>query len=357
MRYDERAPMLPVRRERRPPPAPLQPIAFGEKTSSYTTNPIAAAEDSARLLPCLRAYEPTGDKKSFALRSADVRIGDLTLVANAASEMITRADGGEGLVFMFSLAGNCTIADGCGVHELRARDNALLVHNSGRRETRAENRSLVVAKLDAQRLNHTITTMAGSDTHRGDRSYVNVNRNFPTRKLALRHGDFDFSILLRRTFDLIDSVHDNQRFLEALNLDEMIYRNIAALLEPRLVLGDSRIADRSHESNGRATELVCDAIRSNPGRMLTLTEMETLSGLSRRALQYAFRKRFEMSPMEWQKHQKLAIARQKIIEGNINANLTTLSYDLGFAKPSSFAAYYRRLFGERPSETRQRVRL
>lgn len=202
-----------------------------------------------------------------------------------------------------------------------------------------------------------VSTIAGSDAHRGGRSYVNDNRNFPTRKLALRHGDFDFSILLRRTFDLIDSVHDNQRFLEALNLDEMIYRNIAALLEPRLVLGDSRIADRSHESNGRATELVCDAIRSNPGRMLTLTEMETLSGLSRRAFQYVFRKRFEMSPMEWVKYQKFAIARQKIIEGNINANRTTLSCDLGFAKPSSFAAYYRRLFGERPSETRQRVRL
>lgn len=346
-----------MRRARRPSPAPLRPIAFGEKTSSYTTDPIIAAENSARALPCLRAFEPTGERESFAIRSADVRIGDLTLVANAASEMITRADGGKGLVFIFSLGGNCTIADSAGVHDLQSDNNAILVHNSGHRETRAENRSLVVAKLDAQRLNHTISAMAGGDALRAAHGYANVNQNFSTRKLTLRHGDFDFSKLFRRTFDLIDSVYDNQHFLEALRLDEMIYRNIAALLEPRLVLGGPRIADRVRDSNEHATEIVCDAIRGNTGRMLTLTEMEHLSGLSRRALQYAFRKRFEMSPMEWQKHQKLAIARQKIMESDINTNITTLSYDLGFTKPSSFAAYYRRLFGERPSDTRQRARL
>ena len=87
-------------------PAALRPLGFGGKSSSYTTNPVIAAESAARVLPCLRAFEPTGDKGSFAIRLADVRIGDLTIVANSASEMITRADGEKGLVFMFSLGGN-----------------------------------------------------------------------------------------------------------------------------------------------------------------------------------------------------------------------------------------------------------
>lgn len=347
------------------PPAPaarmrrfaaLPPLAFGARISTFTTDAVAAAEQSQRALPCLRAFEPTPSDEKFAIRAADIRVGGLTMVANSASGTITKADGVSGSVFMFALNGDCAIRDSAGAYTLRADGSAILLKNDGPRETISSNRSLFIARLDAQRLNETIATMFGDGNARARTSRTRLDENFATRSLALRHGSFDFSSLFRRSFDLIDSVCDDPRLPEALRLDDMIYRNIAFLLEPDLLLGAPLKTDESSDANRRATDNVCDAVRENTGRMLTLTEMENLSGLSRRALQYAFRKRFGVSPMEWQKNERLLNAHQKIINADSNINITMLSYDLGFSKPSSFAAYYRRLFGESPSETRLRAR-
>jgi AraC-like DNA-binding protein len=337
--------------------AALPPLAFGARISSFTTDAVVAAEQSKRALPCLRAFEPTPNDEKFAMRSAAVRLGELTMAANSASGIITKAEGVGGLVFMFALNGSCTIRDGAGTCALRADANAILLKNDGPRETISSNRSLFIAKLNAQRLNETIATMFGVEDDLSRNSRARPDQNLATRSLALRHGSFDFSSLFRRSFDLIDSVCDDPRLPVALRLDDMIYRNIAFLLEPDLLLGAPLRTDESCDANRHATDNVCDAVRENTGRMLTLTEMENLSGLSRRALQYAFRKRFGVSPMEWQKNERLLIAHQKIINADSNINITTLSYDLGFSKPSSFAAYYRRLFGQSPSETRLRARL
>jgi AraC-like DNA-binding protein len=336
--------------------AALPPLAFGARISSFTTDPVIAAEQSKRALPCLRAFEPTPGYDKFAIRKADIRVGELTMVANSASGIITKADGVAGSVFMFALNGNSTIRDRAGSHALHADANAILLKNDGPRETISSNRSLFIAKLNAQRLNETIATMFGEEHARTRGNSARLDQNFATRSLALRHGSFDFSSLFRRSFGLIDSVCDDPRLLDALRLDDMIYRNIALLLQPDLLLGAPMKTDESCDANRHATDNVCDVVRENTGRMLTLTEMENLSGLSRRALQYAFRKRFGVSPMEWQKNERLLIAHQKIIDSDITVNITTLSYDLGFSKPSSFAAYYRRLFGESPSETRLRAR-
>lgn len=334
----------------------LPRLAFGAKISSFTTDPLAAAERSASALTCLRAFEPTPDAEKFAFRAADVHVGELTMVANSASGMTTMADGAAGFVFMFSLDGNCTTRDNSGTYALRADSNAILLKNDGPRETISDRRSLFIAKLNADRLNRTIAGMFGEARAATGSRPTRLDQNFRTRLLALRHGDFDFSTLFRRTFDLIDSVCDDPQILDALRLDDMVYRNIACLLEPDLLLGAPVTTKVSNHAAGRATDMVCDAVRDNQGQMLTLTEMENISGLSCRALQYAFQKRFSASPMEWQRNEKLLIARDRIIRGESNINITALSYDLGFSKPSSFSAYYRQRFGESPRETRSRTR-
>jgi AraC-like DNA-binding protein len=335
--------------------SPLPPLAFGARISSFTTDPLAAAERSASALTCLRAFEPAQDSRGFAFRAADIRVGELTMVANSASGMTTKADGAAGFVFMLSLDGNCTTRDSSGRYALRADSDAILLKNDGPRETFSDMRSLFIAKLNAERLNRTIAGMFGDTRVSAGSRPARLDQNFRTRVLPLHHGDFNFSTLFRRTFNLIDSVCDSPQILDALRLDDMIYRNIACLLEPVLLLGAPVMTSASYAAAGRATDIVCDAVRDNPGRMLTLTEMENLSGLSCRALQYAFQKRFRASPMEWQRNEKLIIARDRIVRGESNINITALSYDLGFSKPSSFSAYYRQRFGESPRETRARV--
>ena len=87
----------------------LPRLAFGAKISSFTTDPLAAAERSASALTCLRAFEPTPDAEKFAFRAADVRVGELTMVANSASGMTTKADGAAGFVVALSRVVDSTL--------------------------------------------------------------------------------------------------------------------------------------------------------------------------------------------------------------------------------------------------------
>ena len=109
-------------------------------------------------------------------------------------------------------------------------------------------------------------------------------------------------------------------------------------------------------TSAKTIELICAEARRRPNEPLTLTEMESLSGLPRRTIHYAFTKRFGCSPLRWQQEERLRTAFRRLSESGGAASITGLSNDLGFSSPSRFAGYYRRIFGETPRETLQRSR-
>ena len=95
-------------------------------------------------------------------------------------------------------------------------------------------------------------------------------------------------------------------------------------------------------------------MRANLTEPINLTKMERISGLSARLLQYAFRRSFGLTPIEWLRRERLHAARRLILDRRRDASITAIALEFGFS-PSQFALYYRALFHERPSETRART--
>jgi transcriptional regulator GlxA family with amidase domain len=87
-----------------------------------------------------------------------------------------------------------------------------------------------------------------------------------------------------------------------------------------------------------------------------MTELEQVSGLSERGLQYAFRRRFNCTPMAWVRQQRLAMAQALLRDPHGPVTVAAIALQTGFASASLFARHYRQHFGELPSETRLRTR-
>ena len=105
-----------------------------------------------------------------------------------------------------------------------------------------------------------------------------------------------------------------------------------------------------------AVASLCEKIRSNPGRPLTLSDMERLTGFSRRSLENEFHRQFDCSPIKWQQTERLNMAHEYLTQINGKIAVGDLAYQFGFVSSSKFIAYYKRYFKETPKDTAIRIR-
>lgn len=75
--------------------------------------------------------------------------------------------------------------------------------------------------------------------------------------------------------------------------------------------------------------------------------------VSRRTLQSAFQESTGMRPVEYLRAVRLNEARRRLREhgDDTGTRVARVANDLGFTHLSHFAVHYKRLFGERPSDT------
>lgn len=161
-----------------------------------------------------------------------------------------------------------------------------------------------------------------------------------------------FSNVLRPLGALIDLYHRDTRVLTQLGLQDMLYRHIAMLLRPE-VFQPQTSRPRTSTESAALVEQLCDYMRAHLDSGLTLTDLETFSGLSARSLQLAFKKHAGCSPMQWLTVQKLHTIRAKLASADAGESVTSLAVAY-FPNLGDFARYYRRQFGELPSQTRAR---
>ena len=75
-------------------------------------------------------------------------------------------------------------------------------------------------------------------------------------------------------------------------------------------------------------------------------------GVSSRTLRYAFEEQLGLSPMAYFKARKLAAVRRQLrLAAGDSVSVHVIARQWGFRHTGNFAADYRRLFGELPSET------
>ena len=102
----------------------------------------------------------------------------------------------------------------------------------------------------------------------------------------------------------------------------------------------------------RAEELIRSRLHQPP----SVTELCEATFASRRLLFYAFNELLGRSPAAHTKILRLHAARRRILAAGHSPSVQQIAYELGFRHPGQFAIDYGRAFGERPSQTRRRMR-
>lgn len=93
-------------------------------------------------------------------------------------------------------------------------------------------------------------------------------------------------------------------------------------------------------------------IEANPERDLTATDLAQAAGVSARAVQLAFRRHLDTTPMAYLRRVRLDHARAELrAAAPADTTVTQIAARWGYTRPSAFTAHYRAAYGELPSRT------
>lgn len=128
----------------------------------------------------------------------------------------------------------------------------------------------------------------------------------------------------------------------------------ARLGPPEALLAMKRLETPSRRRSAvRRIEEYLDAHPSGP---LTVATLCGLAGVSERTLEYAFREHLGMTPIRFLKLRRLNWIRHELLEpAGKRAGVADIARRAGIYDLGRFAADYRQLFGELPSETLRRM--
>jgi AraC-like DNA-binding protein len=117
---------------------------------------------------------------------------------------------------------------------------------------------------------------------------------------------------------------------------------------PNTGLVDPTAADR-RDARPQALRRAMVFIESNAARDITAADIARAARVSIRAMQLAFRRHLDMTPMAYLRSVRLSCAHDDLKAGN--GSVTAIAARWGYARPSVFAAHYRAAYGVSPSQT------
>lgn len=124
---------------------------------------------------------------------------------------------------------------------------------------------------------------------------------------------------------------------------------------PNNALTDPTIEDR-HDAHPVTLRRAVAFIDENAHLDVTVADVAAAASVTIRAVQLAFQRHMDISPMEYLRRVRLDHARQDLMRAGPGGGLTVtaVAYRWGFRSSSRFAAAYRRTYGVSPSRTLNR---
>lgn len=320
--------------------ATLPRLAFGEPSATVDSDVRLFSDRMGRVVTSLQAYEAIGRPKDFRQKSATATINGLRLTAGVCTPVRIDVSDNADSTLMIPLAGRCTTLIGTKRWEWAAGENGLFLPQIARGGY-CDTRSALLLDVQLPRLRAAAQAMLGRDA---------TSLNFrldEERKVNLVANGVDFSATLSGLCSIINAVGGSTQMAEALRLDDQFYRVMALMLDPSIV---------DHENSQRidfspdALSTVCEFVMSRLGAPVGLSDMELVSGLSRRSLQYAFLREYGCTPMQWVREQRLLMAQQLLRKKGADKSVTSIAQVCGFINVGAFSGIYRKRFGEYPSD-------
>jgi AraC-like DNA-binding protein len=146
---------------------------------------------------------------------------------------------------------------------------------------------------------------------------------------------------------------------DSLLANEIAIRSFEEHLELCLLLGlphnhSERLGRQNAPAAPRNVRRAEEFMRANAEEAVTIEEVAQSAGCSVRALQLAFRRFRDITPMEALRRIRLGQARQDIARPDGSQSVIDVAAKFGLANPGRFATQYKRAFGELPSEALHR---
>ncbi len=334
------------------PRAPsLPPLPFGERVSAISADPKAFGDRMAIAVPSLQAYEPLGDSKEFRSKSVAVQINGLQLVAGASTPVSVHVGAATRCNVLIPFFGTSLSTVGQRNLSWTAGEHAVYLPAIGRGGN-GSTRSTLSINFEPDRLQQSARAMLGLGADQSVDLYLG-----DARLLALHSSGQDMEKNWLHLCGMIDALCEQPELLAQLGLDELVYRNMVLMFRPDLFEKPATLAqDKAvRVVSQRTLDPLCSYIQSKLEARITLSEMEQVSGMGSRALQYAFLQRYGCTPMQWVRDARLDRARDILCQNERNLSIGSVAERLGFAKHSTFSTLFTARFGETPSAFRARL--
>ncbi|MFD4676409.1 AraC family transcriptional regulator [Lentzea sp. NPDC058450] len=163
------------------------------------------------------------------------------------------------------------------------------------------------------------------------------------RPLSLRAGAAWKSLCVHLHDEVLPAFGDNP--LIVANATRLLVSTTLATF-PHSAFVD--IAER-RDAHPRTLRRAIAFIEANAAKDITAGDIARSARVSIRALQLAFRRHLETTPMAYLRRVRLSCADADLRA--VNGTVTAIAARWGYARPSVFAAHYRQAYGRSPSQT------
>ncbi len=142
-----------------------------------------------------------------------------------------------------------------------------------------------------------------------------------------------------RLLDLLDSPEDIP-FLASLLQREIIYRLLRSP-QGKHLRAIATLGEQSHR-----TSKAVEWLRTNYAKPLRVEELAAMARMGVSTLHHQFRSLTSMSPLQYQKHLRLHVARERMLNEGLDA--ASAAFEVGYESASQFNREYSRFFGQPP---------
>ena len=231
-----------------------------------------------------------------------------------------------------------------GSSRCEARDGALLAMPNDGGTLHMGALSALAFNLKEQRLKDTIRVLCGS-----------TNLFSLDEPLAVAtHVQDQTTIYAKVLFNLLEQIDlmllEDPTLPAALGLDDQVHRLIAlAYIAHHDLLKTVEVRERNRIAKQCEFDDLIDYIRSHALTNLSLTDLEAQSHYSARHLQQLFRNRFDCTPMQFVRRQRLSAAMEKLQTADIGDTVASIARACGYRHTSHFTSDFQHAFGTKPS--------
>jgi AraC-like DNA-binding protein len=279
-------------------------------------------------------------------RIAGYRLGDLALGVVSSGPMKMKTFEAIQLTFLIPFQGSGTIVEGA--KSLRWCAPGQII-----RSTYCKPLEYTTEVFSAVSISPNVGELADAIREFSPAARVSMDRLLESGTLGFPGvvGGVNYLEALMGLISVANSIDGNADLMNRIGFESVITRVLAEMVVAQDGIPASSEESKAAPRSQRAIDLICEHVERNIGRPLTIPQMEKLSGMTGRSLNYAFQSRFNCSPQQWQRNFLLAEARYKLFSEDQNASIKKIAFELGFSSSNSFSSHYKRRFGEYPSET------